>query len=341
MILIKEIDIKKTAIVFFSTFIYVVCQMLLTKIITKEGLLDDLFLEMLSHFAVVLLMCTADYALLVFLNRHLPYSKSILFRVVADLTGLIVICVLALLIFNYTIYDILHLSPEGHPSFLIKFAFAIFNNIPILLVFELIYYFQSEQKAIIESEKAKRRVLLFEHETLRTQINPHFLFNSLNVLSSLIYLNADNANKFTKALSKTYRYVLSLNRQPLVSVAEELTALESYIFLMRMRFENSFTFTVNKTAGSTKNRIIPLTLQLLIENAFKHNAATEESLLHINITVDDESITVQNNIQPSSNTDKEGIGLRYIAGQYEMYAKEVFVTHTEHLFTVKIPYIKP
>jgi len=214
-------------------------------------------------------------------------------------------------------------------------------NIPILLVFELIYYFQSEQKAIANSEIAKRKVLLFQHETLRSQINPHFLFNSLNVLSSLIYVNPDNANKFTKALSKTYRYVLSLTQQPVVSVAEELDALDSYIFLMRMRFENSFTFTVDKLADHENSRIIPLTLQLLIENAFKHNIATEAYVLNIKITIDSEYITVENNFQPSIDAEKGGIGLKYIAEQYKVHAQEMLIEHTQQQFIVKIPYIQP
>lgn len=281
----------------------------------------------------------ADYGLLLLLNKYLPYAKNIFLRVMADIAGITVICLILLWIFNLLIYDVFLIPQEGLPPFLVKFAFAMTTNIPILLVFELIHYFQSEQKAIAASEKAKRKVLLFQHETLRSQINPHFLFNSLNVLSSLIYINQENANKFTKALSKTYRYVLSLTQQPVVSVADELDALDSYIFLMRMRFENSFTFTVDKIANCEHNKIIPLTLQLLIENAFKHNIATEDSVLSIKITIDSDHITVENNIQPSNSADKGGIGLNYIAKQYKIYGKEVIVQHKDHLFTVTIPYI--
>lgn len=327
--------------IFFSLLGYVICQLLLTKIIIQEDLLDDLFLELLSHFAVVLLMFTADYWMLAFFNAHLPYSKNIVFRILADIMGLIIICLVSLKIFDYIIYNLLQLSSEGHPAFPTKFAFAIFNNIPIILVIILIHYFQSEQKAIISSEKAKRQALLFQHETLRTQINPHFLFNSLNVLSSLIYVNQENANRFTKALSKMYRYVLSLNRQPIVSVAEELDALNSYLFLMRMRFDGSFTFSVNRMAESEKKNIIPLTLQLLIENAFKHNIATEASLLHIQVDVGFHHIKVANNIQPSNSVDSGGIGLQNIAEQYRMYDKEIIVQHSPQFFIVKIPYIQP
>jgi two-component system, LytTR family, sensor kinase len=116
--------------------------------------------------------------------------------------------------------------------------------------------------------------------------------------------------------------------------------LNSYIFLMKMRFENSFTFTVNNMADPEKSRIIPLTLQLLLETAFKHNVATEDRLLEIKITIGREYLTVENNIQLSNDVEKGGIGLKYLAKQYTLYAKELIVEHTKHLFIVKVPYIE-
>jgi sensor histidine kinase YesM len=332
--------IKNLFIFFFSTLIYALCQMLFSIILMKEDLWTNFHIQLSAHYTVILAMCIADYGLLIFLNRYLPYSKNILLRIVAGLIGLALVCLVLLGLFNYLIYDILQISRNGMPSFLVKFAFAMAANVPILLVLELIYYFRSEQKAIADSEKAKREALLFQHETLRAQINPHFLFNSLNVLSSLIYMNPHNANKFTKALSKTYRYVLSLNRHPLIAVSEELDALESYIFLMEMRFERSFTFTVTQTSAGEERNIIPLTLQLLIENVFKHNVATEEMPLGIVITVGSEYITVSNNIQAANDIEKGGIGLKYLTKQYNLYDKEVIVEHTGQMFIVKIPYIK-
>lgn len=340
MVHFRKIDIKNLLIFFFSTLVYALCQMLFSIILMKEDLWDNFHIQLSAHYIVIFTMCLADYGLLLFLNKYLPYSKNILLRILAGLTGLTIICLLLLGIFNYLIYDVFLIPREGLPSFSVKFAFAMAANVPILLVFELIYYFQSEQRAIADSEKAKRKALLFQHETLRAQINPHFLFNSLNVLSSLIYINPDNANQFTKALSKTYRYVLSLNRHPLISVEEELNALDSYIFLMKMRFENAFTFTVNKNPEYEKNSIIPLTLQLLIENVFKHNIATEEMLLNINITIDREYITVVNNIQPANDIEKGGIGLKYLTEQYKLYRKDVVIEYTGEMFIVKIPYIK-
>ena len=341
MALSEKINVKTLFIFFCSTLIYALCQMFFSIILMKEDLWSNLPAQVVSHYVVIVTLCIADYLLLRFLNKHLPYSKNTLYRILADIAGLIIICLIILWMFNYLIYDVLLISEEGLPPFLVKLVFAMTNNIPILLAFELIHYFQSEQKAIADSEKAKRKVLLFQHETLRSQINPHFLFNSLNVLSSLIYINPENANKFTKALSKTYRYVLSLTRQPIVSVAEELDALDSYIFLMRMRFEDSFTFGIIRTAPYEQAKIVPLTLQLLIENAFKHNIATEESPLEISITMDSGYIQVENNLQPSSDVEKGGVGLKYLTQQYKQYGKEVIIDHAAHRFIVKIPYIQP
>src|SRR5690606_28149491 len=185
MAILEKINTKTLFIFFCSTLIYALCQMFFSIILMKEDLWSNLPTQVVSHYTVIFTMCLADYLLLSFLNKHLPYSKNIIYRILADIAGLIIICLIILWMFNFVIYDVLLISEEGLPPFLVKFAFAMTNNIPILLAFELIYYFQSEQKAIADSEKAKRKVLLFQHETLRSQINPHFLFNSLNVLSSL------------------------------------------------------------------------------------------------------------------------------------------------------------
>src|SRR5699024_10886885 len=185
----KQFSLRNLLIFFFSTLIYAVCQMLFSSILWRENLWNNLHIQILSHFTVVITMCLADYRLVLFLNKYLPYAKNIVLRILAEILGIVVICIGLLWIFNFMIYEVLHIPDAGSPSFLIKFAFAMTTNIPIVLVFELIYYFQSEQKAIANSEKAKREVLTFQHETLRAQMNPHFLFNSLNVLSSLIYMN--------------------------------------------------------------------------------------------------------------------------------------------------------
>jgi len=336
-----RINTKNLLIFFFATLIYALCQMLFSNMIMGKRLWDDFFYQLSIHYSVIFTMSLTDYILLLFLNKYIPYSKNVLIRIAADFIGVTIICLILLSIFNYLIYNIFLIPKEGLPPFTIKFAFGMITNIPILLIYELIYYLQSEQKAKTDSEKAKREALLFQHETLRAQLNPHFLFNSLNVLSSLIYIHPDKANTFTKSLSKTYRYILSLNQQALVSVVEELDMLESYMYMMKMRFDNAFTFQLDKGTGYENQKIIPLTLQLLIENAFKHNVAIETKPLEIEITIGNKYIIVSNNIQITNNeVDKGGIGLKYLQEQYKSYRKEVIVAHSNEKFTVKIPYIE-
>ena len=192
MIHAERLNVKRGLIFFFSSLLYALCQMLLSNIVMEDDLWKNFHIQLSAHYIVVFAMCVADYQLLLFLNKHLPYPKNIIYRIIAELTGLIAICFILLSVFNFLIYNVLLVPHEGMPSLLTKFALAMLTNTPILLVFELIHYFQSEQKAIADSEKAQREALLFEHETLKSQINPHFLFNSLNVLSSLIYFNPFN-----------------------------------------------------------------------------------------------------------------------------------------------------
>lgn len=337
---LKKSHITHLLIFLSATLLYALCQMLFGSIMIGENLRGDFVGQLFSHYVVIIAMCIADYGLLYLLNRYIPYSRNVLLRILADLIGVSLVSVCVLGLFSFLIYNVMLIPETDSPSFLLKFVFAMTNNIPILLVLELIYYFKSEQKAVTNSEKAKREALMFEHETLRAQINPHFLFNSLNVLSSLIFINPDNANKFTKSLSKTYRYILSLHRRAVVSVDEDLDALDSYMFLMRMRFEDAFTFRVTKLENCGHKQIIPLTLQLLVENVFKHNVATKDAPLIISIDIKPEYIEIRNTIRLCAETDNSGIGLEYLSRQYLLHGRRLVVSDNGETFTVKIPYIE-
>src|SRR5690606_27500451 len=124
-----------------------------------------------------------------------------------------------------------------------------------------------EQKVIAGTANAR-------FDALKNQLDPHFLFNSLNVLTSLIEENPENAQRFTTALSKVYRYVLEQKNKDLVSVDEELDFARTYMSLLKMRFEDSIVFTIPDKASDPESKVVPLSLQLLLENAVKHNMVT-------------------------------------------------------------------
>jgi sensor histidine kinase YesM len=190
----------------------------------------------------------------------------------------------------------------------------------------------TQQKIIAGTANAK-------FETLKNQIDPHFLFNSLNVLSSLIEENPENAQRFTTSLSKIYRYVLEQKDKELVSVAEELSFAKTYMNLLKMRFENSLFYELPETLVNPEAKVVPLSLQLLLENTVKHNVVSEQKPLHIRIFIEGDYLAIQNDFQKKEvMQSRQGVGLQNIVDRYGIITnRNVLIEQNEKTFTVKIP----
>jgi len=190
----------------------------------------------------------------------------------------------------------------------------------------------TQQKIIAGTASAK-------FESLKNQIDPHFLFNSLNVLSSLIEENPDNAQKFTISLSKIYRYVLEQKDKELVLVEQELAFAKTYMNLLKMRFENSLFYELPTTINIPEAKVVPLSLQLLLENTVKHNVVSEQKPLHIRIFIENDYLVVQNVYQKKEVLqDRRGVGLQNIINRYGIITKrKVLIEQNEKSFIVKIP----
>ncbi|WP_368163564.1 sensor histidine kinase, partial [Bacteroides cellulosilyticus] len=180
----------------------------------------------------------------------------------------------------------------------------------------------------------------YQYETLKAQINPHFLFNSLNVLSSLAYSDAEKTNLFAKKLSGVYRYLLLTNNRPMVTLKEELAFLESYVFLEKIRFEDTLFIEIDEYDLYGTRLIIPVSLQLLVENAIKHNIATLKNPLIIRIGFTDEGIMVSNNLQLRSSVDRGGVGLGNLEKQYALYDKAIDIVESTTEFVVRVPFLE-
>ena len=189
-----------------------------------------------------------------------------------------------------------------------------------------------EQKIIAGTASAK-------FESLKNQIDPHFLFNSLNVLSSLIEENPENAQRFTTSLSKIYRYVLEQKDKELVSVEEELAFAKTYMNLLKMRFENSLFYEIPETIPNPEAKVVPLSLQLLLENTVKHNVVSEQRPLHIRIFIEGDYLVIQNDYQKKEILqERKGVGLQNIINRYGIITnRKVLIEQNEQVFTVKIP----
>ncbi|PQJ23494.1 2TM domain-containing protein [Tenacibaculum sp. SG-28] len=193
----------------------------------------------------------------------------------------------------------------------------------------------TQQQIVAKTESAK-------FETLKSQIDPHFLFNSLNVLTSLIGENPYQAEKFTTKLSKVYRYVLEQRNKELVPIEEELYFAKTYMELLQMRFEDAIQFSIRSSVSNPELKIVPLSLQLLLENAVKHNVVSSSKPLHIQIYEADGFLKIENTVTPKEAIGKSTkVGLRNIADRYGLITdKNVIIENNNKKFTVSLPLLK-
>lgn len=220
-----------------------------------------------------------------------------------------------------------------------NYVFAFVMTFIVLLSFYAFYLFKAYNENKVKEQKVIAGTASAKFESLKNQIDPHFLFNSLNVLSSLIEENPENAQRFTTSLSKIYRYVLEQKDKELVPVEEELAFAKTYMNLLKMRFENSINYDLPVGFDNLEAKVVPLSLQLLLENTIKHNVVSEQKPLHIRIYIENNYLIVENNLQKKEVLqDRKGVGLQNIVNRYALISeRKVLVEETTNAFRVKIP----
>lgn len=220
-----------------------------------------------------------------------------------------------------------------------SYQFGLWITLTIVIIFHFVYFYNKYQQNKIKEQKVIAGTASAKFDALKNQLDPHFLFNSLNVLTSLIEENPENAQRFTTALSKVYRYVLEQKNKDLVTVDEELDFAKTYMMLLKMRFEDSIVFEIPDQASNPEAKVVPLSLQLLLENAVKHNTVTSKKPLHIKIYEDHGDLIVENNFQPKQIVKKSsGVGLSNIMQRYQLLTnKKVKINQQADRFAVAIP----
>lgn len=220
-----------------------------------------------------------------------------------------------------------------------NYYLAMVISLVISFSIHAFYFYKSYQENKVKEQKIIAGTASAKFESLKNQIDPHFLFNSLNVLSSLIEENPESAQRFTTSLSKVYRYVLEQKDKELVSVQEELQFAKTYMNLLKMRFENSIFYEVDDTTLNPEAKVVPLSLQLLLENTIKHNVVSQQKPLYIRIFEESGYLAVQNGYQKKEVLqDRKGVGLQNIVNRYAIISsRKVIVAQTEEYFTVKLP----
>src|SRR4030095_5336548 len=212
----------------------------------------------------------------------------------------------------------------------------------VVAIYESIYFMNELRQSVEEKELLKRESLKAQLDALRTQVNPHFLFNNLNTLSSVMPENPKLAVDFVQQLSKVYRHVLEVQDAQSILLKDELDVLKAYAFLLRTRFGNNLDIEINVPEEKLHKKVVPLSLQILMENAIKHNIVSSDKPLKIAVYALNGKLVVSNNLQMKHQVNEStGIGLNNLRNRYKLLSdKQVEVTENGSNFTVSIPLIE-
>lgn len=238
-----------------------------------------------------------------------------------------------------TIFEEMSFADFWQHESLDYYFFPLIFTIMVSLFFHTVYFYKALQERKVKEQKIIAGTASAQFDALKNQLDPHFLFNSLNVLSSLIDENPEQAQKFTSSLSKVYRYVLEQKDKELVSLSEEIRFAKTYMNLLKMRFEEAISFKIPLEIENSEAKIVPLSLQLLLENTIKHNVVSPEKPLEISIFEEDGSLVVKNNLQPKEVLRAgSGVGLQNIRKRYQLLTdRQVNIEKTASEFIVRLP----
>jgi hypothetical protein len=283
----------------------------------------------------------ANKALFVYLDKVFETNRFSVKRIIIGFIASFFVSLLV--IFTLRIFEDVVVEKMSFNDFIINekasnYVFAIIITFIVSISLYAFHFYRAYQENKLKEQKVIAGTASAKFETLKNQIDPHFLFNSLNVLSSLIEENPDQAQRFTTSLSKIYRYVLEQKDKELVSIEEELSFAKTYMNLLKMRFENSITFELPSTFNH-EAKVVPLSLQLLLENTIKHNIVSEKKPLHIKIYIENNYLVVENNLQKKEVLqDRKGVGLQNIVNRYGLISeRKVLIEQNESCFRVMIP----
>ncbi|MBL7731932.1 MAG: histidine kinase [Chitinophagaceae bacterium] len=223
----------------------------------------------------------------------------------------------------------------------LNLIYATLINLFLHLVNAILFFLREYKEQWKVAEELRRSGEQARLQVIKSQINPHFLFNNLNVLSGMVIRNNPEANHFIEEFSKVYRYILSNQDKELVPLQSELEFIQPYLFLLQKRFDNSLQVSVNIADKYKHHHVVPAALQMLIENAIKHNIASRNKPLQIDIhTNGNDTLVITNNLQLRQSVEEPStrIGLQNIRKRYELISgRNVLVNKTDKTFEVTLP----
>jgi len=293
---------------------------------------QDEFSNLAYNYILMFVIGLLNYFVIFKLGIRTKRDQYLWLKISSD----IIISFTLLFVIEYLILVVLRFF---EPRIIVDWVSASLNNFLVFLIVETIYYIVSSQRSLKQVEKERLRVFQYQYNALKSQINPHFLFNSLNILYSLVSIDTQKSKEFILALSTMYRYVMDQQNNDKIKLIEEFVFLDSYIAILKMRYHNQFNVEIVGKEIIKEEVIIPYTLQLLIENVTKHNVISSRHPMVVRITVEADFLKIENPINKKTSEASNGIGLSYLSEQYMIFGKHFEIDNDDMNFVAKVPYL--
>jgi hypothetical protein len=275
------------------------------------------------------------------LHDRLPWSRQAMNRLLAEFFICIPFSAVAMTLVAWLFNSLLFHAPMK-PFIVNMLVIGTIMTVIVTLFEEGRFFFREWKTELVRSEQLKKEMAESQYEALKSQVSPHFLFNSLNSLTALVHKNPDKAIEFINEFSKIYRYVLEVSGKVVVELSQELDFLQSYFFLQKIRFGENLKIEINVASEKLQEFVPPLSLQLLAENAIKHNEISTARPLHIFISTEENFLVVKNDLQlRDEKVESTGIGLKNLSSRYELISELIpsFSANGEY-FVARIPLIE-
>jgi len=301
----------------------------------------------------IAIMYTALYWLscrrfLLFMRRRFPHFTQVRRRIVYVILVVLLFVPLLQWVLEPGVDALVAMNPHGkvtHIPASASITAGYISTFFMISVYESIYFYSQLRRTIVERQQAKQAQTRLELDSLRNQVNPHFLFNSLSTLMNLIEESPRRAQDFLEHLSDVYRYLLEQRQSQLVSLGKELEFAQAYIFLLEERFRGNFRTELQIPQHLLEQQVVPLSLQILLENAIKHNVISQRKplCLRINYEAETASLVVRNNLQRKTQVaGSTRSGLQNIQQRYAYFTqREPKIIDDGIDFTVKLPLLQP
>lgn len=304
------------------------------------------WVEAVISWSVSLFYSTCDWIImrkwLIFLRKRYPSLKDNVKRVLIFFLGIVVTVIMVDILGGLLLSWVfgIHFNPIARSKIVVP---VILISTMTMAIYEAIYFFIRLKKSIREEEQAKQVAVQAQLDTLRNQAQPHFLFNSLNTLRDIIDQNSkDEAKNFVDKLADVYRFILESGTAHLIPLKDEIKFAKAYIHIQSERFGDNLQVNWKKLEESTNAMIVPMSLQLLLENAIKHNVISKAKPLLITVELNDSYLVVKNLIQPrSTQLPSTKLGLKNIQKRYALISKKsVVITKENEEFRVSLPFLE-